>query len=132
MNKVLFIILSLLFLTVGCSAGNENSKVVKSINEKDFKTEVLDSKIPVFVDFWAPWCGPCRIVGPIVEELAVKYKGKVKFVKVNVDDNNKLAAEYKINGIPAMLIIKKGKTADQQVGAAPKEELEKFISKNLK
>ena len=131
-QKILLVIMTVLFLTAGCSAGNKESSLVKHIGDKEFKTEVLDSKIPVFVDFWAPWCGPCRMVGPLIEDLAKKYNGKVKFVKVNVDDNGKLAGQYKISSIPAMKIFKSGKVADEIIGALPKEELDKFVAKSLK
>lgn len=132
MKRVAVLIIMLMILTISCSAGSNEKQFVKAIAEKDFKAEVLDSKIPVFVDFWAPWCGPCRMVGPIVEELAKKHNGKMKFVKVNVDDASKLSAEYKITGIPMMAVFKKGKMAEQVVGAYPKEDLDKFIIGQLK
>jgi len=130
MYKLLLLLLPLILIVSAYSA--EAGADVKAVGEKEFKTEVLDSKIPVFVDFWAPWCGPCRMVGPIVEELAKKHKGKMKFVKVNVDDAPKLSAQYKITGIPMMAVFKNGKIAEQVMGAYPKDELDRFIVKQLK
>lgn len=133
MKKAAILIVMLMFLTISCSAGSNTEKqFVKAVAEKDFKIEVLDSKIPVFVDFWAPWCGPCRMVGPIVEELAKKHNMKMKFVKVNVDNAPKISAQYKITGIPMMAVFKNGKISEQVVGAYPKEELEKVILSQLK
>jgi len=129
MYKLLLLLLPLILIVSAYSA--EAGADVKAVGEKEFKTEVLDSKIPVFVDFWAPWCGPCRMVGPIVEELAKKHKGKMKFVKVNVDDAPKLSAQYKITGIPMMAVFKNGKIAEQVMGAYPKDELDRFITKQL-
>lgn len=130
MYKLLLLLLPLILIVSAYSA--EAGADVKAVSEKEFKTEVLDSKIPVFVDFWAPWCGPCRMVGPIVEELAKKHKGKMKFVKVNVDDAPKLSAQYKITGIPMMAVFKNGKIAEQVMGAYPKDELDRFIVNQLK
>jgi len=97
---------------------------VKSLNDSSFEQEVLNSDIPVLVDFWAPWCMPCRIVSPIVEELASEYDGKVKFCKLNVDsDGPYTARQYRITGIPTLVIFKNGGIADQIIGAAPKENI---------
>lgn len=96
------------------------SKVVQS-NEKSFSDDVLNSKIPVFVDFWAEWCGPCRAIAPVLESLADDFDGKVKVVKINVDENGKLATEYNVHAIPSLLIFKEGKEVDRIRGAGTKE-----------
>jgi thioredoxin 1 len=100
-------------------------------NAKDWQTQVIDSSKPVFVDFWAEWCGPCRMVGPVVEELARDYDGKVNFVKVNVDEANDLAAKYNIFSIPTLMILNKGQVVAQQVGAASKESYKSMIERAL-
>lgn len=90
------------------------------LNSDNFKSEVLDSDLPVLVDFWATWCGPCRMVGPIVEELAEDYAGKAKITKVNTEENATLAGEYGVISIPTLLIFKGGQPVDQIIGAVPK------------
>ena len=100
-------------------------------NAKDWQTLVLDSQNPVFVDFWAEWCGPCRMVGPVVEELARDYDGKVNFVKVNVDEANELAARYNISSIPTLMLLNKGQVVAEQIGAASKENYKKMIERAL-
>lgn len=100
-------------------------------NAKDWQSKVIDSPKPVFVDFWAEWCGPCRMVGPVVEELAKDYDGKVDFVKVNVDEANELAAKYNIFSIPTLMLVNKGQVVAQQVGAASKEAYKNMIDRTL-
>ena len=90
------------------------------LNADNFKSEVIESDIPVLVDFWATWCGPCRMVGPIVEELAEDYAGKAKITKVNTEENSALAGEYGVISIPTLLIFKGGQPVDQIIGAVPK------------
>jgi thioredoxin 1 len=92
--------------------------------EQNFKNEVLESKTPVLVDFWAEWCGPCRMIAPAVEQLARDFDGRAKIVKVNVDEEQGLASEYGIRSIPTLLFFQGGKVVDQLVGAAPKQTLE--------
>lgn len=94
------------------------------LTDANFDTEVLKSDKPVLVDFWAEWCGPCRMVGPIVEELAKEYDGKAVVGKVNVDENQSVAAQFGIRNIPTLLIFKNGQIVDKQVGVAPKNVLE--------
>jgi len=103
----------------------------KPVNSKDWEKEVLNSQIPVFVDFWAEWCGPCRMVGPVVEELASEYAGKINFVKVNVDENNELASKYNVFSIPTLAIFNKGQIITQQIGAASKSSYKNMIDKTL-
>lgn len=103
----------------------------KPVDAKSWQTEVMDSQLPVFVDFWAEWCGPCRMVSPVVEELSDDYKGKVNFVKVNVDQANELASKYNIFSIPTLAIFNKGEIISQQVGAASKESYKNMIEKAL-
>ncbi|MCX7910723.1 MAG: thioredoxin [Endomicrobia bacterium] len=106
--------------------------MVKDINEQEFEQEVLNSKIPVFVDFWAEWCGPCRMLSPIIEELSKMYQeNQIKIFKVNVDSNPKLAAKYGIMAIPTIIIFKDGKPFEQTSGVKSKQELQKMIERAL-
>jgi len=100
---------------------------VVEVNDKSFEEEVLKSDVPVLVDFWAPWCGPCKTIGPVVEELAQEYGAKLKVVKVNVDDNKEAAMKYNVRGIPNLIIFKDGEAQEQIVGAVAKQELVKAI-----
>ena len=93
------------------------------LDEKNFKTEVLDADLPVLVDFWAQWCGPCRAVAPILDEIAKELEGKLKVGKVNVDEAGEVAAQYNIMSIPTLLLFVKGKVVNQIVGAMPKDQL---------
>ncbi|MCF7908570.1 MAG: thioredoxin [Candidatus Omnitrophica bacterium] len=97
------------------------------VNDSNFKREVLESGLPVLVDFWAPWCGPCLMVAPVVEEIAKDYQGKLKVCKLNVDEAPKTASEYGIMSIPTLVIFKAGKVVDKGVGALSKAELETLI-----
>jgi thioredoxin 1 len=107
-----------------------DSKAVQQIGDADFDN-VLNAGKPVFVDFWAPWCGPCRIVGPIIEELAPTYDGKAVIAKLNVDDNPVVAQRFGVTSIPTMMMFKDGKLVDRIVGAAPRGALQQFIDRNL-
>lgn len=101
------------------------------VTDGTFETEVLKSDKPVLVDFWAPWCGPCRMVAPVVEELSEEYAGKVKFLKLNTDDNMNTAAAYGIRSIPTLLMFKGGQPIDQIIGFRPKGDLKRVIDKAL-
>ena len=100
---------------------------VREVSDSTFRKEVLDASVPVLVDFWAPWCGPCRMVSPLVEELAGEFSGKVDFVKMNTDDNPQTATSYGIRSIPTLMIFKAGKPVGQIVGFRPKADLKKHI-----
>ena len=103
---------------------------VTTVTDNDFEQTINAGK-PVFVDFWAPWCGPCRLVGPIVEELAPNYQGRAIIAKMNVDDNPNVAQRFGVTSIPTMMMFKNGKLVDRVVGAMPKGQLEAFINRNL-
>jgi thioredoxin 1 len=98
-----------------------------TVTNDNFKAEVLDSDIPVLADFWAEWCVPCKMVGPILEQMAEDYKGKVKIAKINVDEEGELASNYNIVSIPTILVFHNGSVAKQQIGAVPKKVLEDLV-----
>jgi thioredoxin 1 len=101
------------------------------VTDATFEQEVLASDVPVLVDFWAPWCGPCRMVAPVVDEIASQYEGKVKVVKINTDDNPSVANKYGIRSIPTLMIFKAGQKVDTVVGAVPKTTLANTLEKFL-
>ena len=103
------------------------TQTIKEITQQEWESKVINSDLPVFVDFWAEWCGPCRMVSPVVEELSKEYVGKVKFVKVNVDQNSELASKYNIMSIPTLAIFHKGKIVVQKIGASSKESYKSMI-----
>jgi thioredoxin 1 len=101
------------------------------VDDATFQSQVLESDIPVLVDFWAEWCGPCKMIAPLVEELAEEYDGRVKFAKVDVDTAQALAQQFSVMAIPTLLIFKNGAPADQIVGAVPKAELKKRLDSSI-
>ncbi len=104
---------------------------VVEVTDASFEQEILKSPLPALVDFWASWCAPCRMIGPVVEELAGEYNGRLKVAKMNVDDNVSTPTQYGIRGIPALLVFKNGEVVDQVVGAVPKAQVVSIIEKVL-
>lgn len=107
------------------------SQNLTELSDASFEAEILQSPTPVLVDFWAPWCGPCRVVGPIVEELAQQYQGRIKVAKMNVDNNPVTPGKYGIRGIPTLILFKNGEAVDQIVGAVPKGQIEAMLQRAL-
>ena len=107
------------------------SENITNVNQDNFQKTVLESQKPVLVDFWAPWCAPCRAVGPVVEELAKEYDGKAEFVKLNVDEAPFVASKYNVMSIPTLIIFKEGKPAEHAIGFKPKDKLKKLLDNVL-
>ena len=104
---------------------------VAQVSDATFEGDILKSDVPVLVDFWAPWCGPCRSVAPIVDDLATQYAGKLKVAKINVDESTEVAMRYQITSIPTFIVFKNGEVADRALGALPRSEFVKLIDRNL-
>ena len=107
------------------------SESIVTVTDSNFADEVLNSATPVIVDFWAEWCGPCKMIAPILEDVAKEYTGKLKVAKLNVDDNNSTASKYQVRGIPTLILFKSGNEIDRKVGALNKPQLTAFIDPNL-
>ena len=107
------------------------SGAILELSDASFDEEVINSDVPVLVDFWAPWCGPCRAVAPIVEEISSEYEGQIKVGKVNVDENPSTTMKFGIRSIPTLLVFKGGEAVEQIIGAVPKGEIEKAVDKAL-
>lgn len=107
------------------------SDLIKHISDASFEADVLKSDLPVLVDFWAVWCGPCKVIAPLLEEAATKFQDQIKIVKLNVDDNPDSAAKYGIRGIPTLMLFKDGKHTATKVGALSRVQLQAFLDENL-
>ncbi|TAM83147.1 MAG: thioredoxin TrxA [Candidimonas sp.] len=107
------------------------SDSIKHVSDASFEADVLKSSVPVLVDYWAPWCGPCKMIAPMLEEASKEYQGRITFAKVNVDENPDTAAKFGIRGIPTLMLFKNGKTAATKVGALSKSQLTSFLSDSL-
>jgi thioredoxin 1 len=107
------------------------SDKISHVGDADFSTAVLGSDVPVLVDFWAEWCGPCKAIAPLLDDVAKAYDGKVKIVKINIDDNPQTPRQYSVRGIPTLMMFKGGKVAGTHVGLAGKPQLTAFIDKSL-
>jgi len=107
------------------------SQHVLAVSDASFEADVLKSDLPVLVDFWAEWCGPCKMIGPIVEEIAKEYDGRLKVAKLNVDENAEVPAKHSIRGIPTLILFKNGAVVSQKVGAAAKSQLTAWIDSSL-
>jgi len=108
-----------------------SSDLIKHVTDASFETDVMQSALPVLVDFWAPWCGPCQMIGPVLEELATDYQGKIQMTKVNVDENRDVAAKFGIRGIPTLMIFKAGQLSATKSGFLNQSQLAAFIDQSL-
>jgi thioredoxin 1 len=107
------------------------SESIKHVSDASFEADVLNSELPVLVDYWAAWCGPCKMIAPLLDEAATQYQGRVTIAKVNVDDNPETAAKFGVRGIPTLMLFKDGKAAATKVGALSKSQLDSFLDESL-
>ena len=107
------------------------SASIVEVVDSAFDNEVIESEVPVLIDFWAPWCGPCRALSPVIEEISKDYEGRVKVGKVNVDENPETTMKFRIRSIPTLIVFKNGEVSEQIIGAVPKSEIEKVLNKTL-
>jgi thioredoxin 1 len=107
------------------------SELTKAVSDDTFQQDVLEATGPVLVDFWAEWCGPCRMVAPILDEIAKEYEGRLTIAKVNIDENPMTPTQFAVRGIPTMILFKDGKPVDTKVGAAPRSEMKAWVEKNF-
>ena len=107
------------------------SENIMTVTDSSFDTDILDSGLPVLVDFWAEWCGPCKMISPIVEEIANDYEGKVRVAKINIDENDQTPAKYGVRGIPTLILFKGGEVEGTTVGAITKQQLSTFLDEHL-
>lgn len=108
-----------------------SSEKIEVLSDENFKSFLTSTDTPVLVDFWAPWCGPCKMIGPVLEELAAEYEGKFQVAKLNVDENSNTPASFKISSIPTLVVFKKGQEAERFIGFKTKNELQKLLDKHL-
>lgn len=105
--------------------------MTKETTDSSFENDVLKSALPVLVDFWAPWCGPCKMLGPVIDDIANQYQGKIEVFKCNVDEHPETPSKYAVRGIPSLMIFKNGKLVDSKVGAIPRASLIEWVNNNL-
>lgn len=115
------------YLSAKSMSGDAPKSLVKAVTDASFDREVLESDVPVLVDFWAPWCGPCKMIGPVVEDLAKEYEGRLKVVKINTQDNPGVPGQLGIRSIPTLIVFKGTQVADHRVGAVPRDSLRQMI-----
>ncbi len=107
------------------------SEIIKNVSDASFQADVLDASLPVLVDYWAAWCGPCKMIAPLLDQAAAQYQGRVNIVKVNVDDNPETAAKFGVRGIPTLMLFQDGEAKATKVGALSKSQLESFLDEAL-